>query len=301
MNFNEKNSASGISSAVGAYLIWGFIAILFKLLGEVGPLEILAHRIIFSSIFLFGLVLYKKQTKELIVAVTNPRIFLLLILSAFLIGANWGIFIWATSQNLIVESSMGYYMSPIMSVLLATIFFKERLSKLKWVAIGLITISIINLTLNLGKFPYIALTLCSAFAFYGVVKKTIRIHSFVTVFIETVIFSIPAIFFLLFLNHSKSLKFLSINLTIDILLISSGVLTALPLILYSSAAQKIKLSTLGILQYLAPTTQLLIGVFMYGEDFTTTHIFTFSLIWIGLILYSTENIIIRKFNLASAG
>jgi chloramphenicol-sensitive protein RarD len=284
----------GIIYAVLAYGIWGFLPIYWKTINEVPASQILSHRIIWSFIFLVVIISVRKDWMAFGKAIQSRKTFLIFSLAAILIGVNWLTYIWAVNAGFIVETSLGYFINPLISVLFGVIFLKEKLRTMQWVSIGLAFAGVLYLTFNYGELPWIALLLATTFGLYGLIKKTAPLNSLHGLSLETGILFLPALFFLIFSESQGTGSLGHTGWSTGLLLILSGVVTALPLLLFAIAARKINLSTLGILQYFAPTLQFLIGVVLYNEPLTSARLAGFVIIWIALIIYSLENIYVRR-------
>jgi chloramphenicol-sensitive protein RarD len=284
----------GILFAIGAYSLWGFLPIYWKTINEVPATQILSHRIIWSFIFLLGIIFIKKDLGAFRFAIRSIKTLAIFSGAALLISINWLIYIWAVNAGFIVETSLGYFINPLVSVLLGVIFLKEKLRPMQWVPVGLAAAGVLYLTFSFGVLPWIALVLASTFGLYGLIKKTASLNSLHGLSLETGILFLPAMGFLLFAEGQGSGSLGHLGWRTDLLLILTGVVTALPLLLFATAARRINLSTLGILQYIAPSTQFLIGVFLYGEPLTTSRLVGFAFIWAALIIYSLENIFERR-------
>jgi chloramphenicol-sensitive protein RarD len=284
----------GIIYAILAYGLWGFLPIYWKTIQEVPAPQILSHRIIWSFIFLVVIISLRKDWQAFSSAIRSRKTFIIFSLAAVLIGVNWLTYIWAVNAGFIVETSLGYFINPLINVLFGVIFLKEKLRPLQWVPIGLAFVGVLYLTLNYGALPWIALLLASTFALYGLIKKTAPLNSLHGVSLETGLLFLPALLFLLLAEGQGNGSLGHTGWFTGLLLVFTGVVTALPLLLFANAARMINLSTLGILQYLAPTLQFLIGVVLYGEPLTTARLIGFVIIWIALILYSFENMYVRR-------
>jgi chloramphenicol-sensitive protein RarD len=284
----------GIIYAILAYGLWGFLPIYWKTIQEVPAPQILSHRIIWSFIFLVVIISLRKDWQAFSSAIRSRKTFIIFGLAAVLIGVNWLTYIWAVNAGFIVETSLGYFINPLINVLFGVIFLKEKLRPLQWVPIGLAFVGVLYLTLNYGALPWIALLLASTFALYGLIKKTAPLNSLHGVSLETGLLFLPALLFLLLTEGQGNGSLGHTGWFTGVLLVFTGVVTALPLLLFANAARRINLSTLGFLQYLAPTLQFLIGVVLYGEPLTTTRLIGFIIIWIALILYSLENVYVRR-------
>ena len=284
----------GILYAVGAYLAWGVLPLYWKALQDVPALQILSHRIAWSFILLAILITLKNTWQPIKAAIVNPRTLFIFFIATILLSVNWLTYIWGVNSGYIVETSLGYFINPLVNVLLGVFFFREKLRSTQWLSIAFAAGGVLYLTVAVGRLPWIALTLAFTFGFYGLAKKTSTLGSLQGLTLETAILFLPAVFFLGIAELRGESSYTHINLSTDVLLVFTGVVTALPLVLFGSAAQKIHLSTLGLLQYLAPTLQFLIGVWIYGEPFTQATLSGFLLIWLGLLLYSAEGFLVYR-------
>lgn len=276
----------GLIAGIMAYTFWGAFPIYFKITEAVGPLEILAHRIVWSLPFAIIIIAIRRQWSELKRAITIPRLVGLLTLAAIALAINWGVYIWAVQSEQIFQGSLGYFINPLMYVLVGVVFFGEKLSKLQSISVFLALIGVAILTIYGGVFPYISLILATSFATYGVIRKQAVVGAIPGLVIETAVLFIPAAAFLIWLSSLGTLSFGS-SPGITGLLLLAGPVTVLPLWAFAIAARKLKLSTLGMLQYIGPTGQFICALY-YGESFTTAHAWCFGLIWIGIIIYSFD-------------
>ncbi len=285
----DSNTRMGWICGLSAYLLWGVLPIYWKQLHKVDAMEILANRFIWSLLFVFILIVATGKWKEFLqetkAVFSTTKTSINMILAAIMIALNWGIFIWAVEDGRIIETSMGYYINPLMNVSLGMVFLKERLNKLEWIAVILATMGIAYMVLQLGYLPWVSIAVPLTFAIYGLLKKKIMVSPFTSVLLETVLISPLAIAFLfkLWLNGNNAVQ-VQDNVTLYYLL-GAGVVTATPLLLFTGCAKRLPLSMVGFLQYLAPSISLLIGVFIYGEAFTNTHVVTFGCIWTGLSFF----------------
>lgn len=276
----------GLMAGIMAYAIWGAFPIYFKITESVGALEILAHRIVWSLPFALIIIALRRQWPELKRALKIPRLVGLLTLAALALAVNWGVYIWAVQNEQIFQGSLGYFINPLMYVLIGVLFFGEKLSKLQSISVTFALIGVTILTLYGGVFPYISLILAVSFATYGVIRKQAVVGAIPGLVIETAVLFVPAAAFLLWLSMQGTLSF-GTSSGITGLLLLAGPVTVLPLWAFAIAARKLKLSTLGMLQYIGPTGQFICALY-YGEAFTTAHAWCFGLIWIGIIIYSID-------------
>ena len=277
-----------------AYTAWGVLPLYWKLLDRIPALEILAHRVFWSFLFLSLIILVSKQLPSLIMACKKKRTMFYVFLSAIMISLNWFTFIWAVTSGRVVEASMGYYINPLIVVLLGTVVLKEQLNTRQKTAILFASVGVIIMTVQYGGIPWVALTLALSFACYGLIKKTVDISSLNGLTLETAMTAPIALGYILYikLNGTGSLEV--IPLPTMLTLFASGIATATPLLLFAQAAKSIKFSTMGFMQYIAPSLSLAIGVFLFHEPFTKAHLLSFSFIWIALIIYSLSHLSIKK-------
>lgn len=289
----ERDNTKGIYFTAGAYIFWGVLPIYWKFLDQVPVLEILAHRVIWSFIFVLIIVglLKRKLLKNFFqVQMKQKKTWLGLFLASLLISINWFVYIFAVNTNHIVEASLGYFVNPLVAVLLGIFVLGEKMNVWQAVSFVVAGIGVVYMTLSLGTFPWIALILALSFGFYGLSKKLIKVDSILGMLLET-LFIVPfALLFIAYLGVNGQLSFATGSVKSDLLLIGSGIATALPLIWFSIGAQKIPLYLVGFLQYIAPTISLLLGVLIYGEAFTKDHAVTFTCIWLALAIFSISNI-----------
>lgn len=289
----ERENATGIIYTAGAYILWGILPIYWKFINEVPALEILAHRVIWSFIFvlLVVVILKRKLLKNFFqVQMSQKKTWLGLFLASLFISINWFTYIYAVNTNHIVEASLGYYVNPLVAVLLGVFVLREKVNVLQAVSFVIAGIGVIYMTLSVGKIPWISLILALSFGFYGLSKKLIKVDSILGLLLET-LFVLPfALLFLAYLGVNDQHSFATGSLTNDLLILGSGIATALPLLWFGIGAQKIPLYMVGFLQYISPTISLILGVLMYGETFTKDHVVTFACIWIAIAIFTISNI-----------
>ncbi len=283
----------GFWLAVGAYSLWGLFPLYWKQLHNVFALEVVAHRVIWSLVFLLGVVVVSRRFRQISGHLRQRRVVLIYTISAVLLSINWLTYIWGVNAGYVVETSLGYFINPLMSVLLGVIFFKERLRVLQWVAIALAALGVIYLTVRYGQLPWIALVLATSFGTYGLIKKLAPLDALAGQTLEMMVLVIPAIIFVLYSEVTVGSGFFHAGGMTTLLLMMGGVVTAIPLLMFAAAARRIPLSLVGILQYIAPTLQFSIGVWVYGEDFSMTRVIGFSIIWLALIIYTVEGLVVR--------
>ena len=273
-----------------AYFLWGIFPIYWKWLKTVQPMEILLHRIVWSLVFVTVVLMLVKRWSWLKLIRSRPSIILIFAGTGVILALNWLTFIWAVNSGYIVEASLGYFINPLLNVLLGFLLLKERLRPWQVVAVGIAALGVAWLTVNYGAFPWIALTLAVSFGFYGLLRKIAPLGSMEGLFLETLFLLVPALFGMLILQARGSAAFFHGEAMTTLLLIFSGAVTAVPLILFSSSARQISLTALGLLQYIAPTLQFLIGVIIYHEPFSTARLIGFCIIWGALAVYILEGV-----------
>lgn len=286
----REKTATGLAAATSAYLAWGLFPLYWKQLEAVSALHIVAHRVIWSFAFVALLLVATKRWREFSTALTSWRTLWPMLCSTSLISCNWLLFIWAINSGRITQGSLGYYINPLANVLLATVFLGERLRPLQLLAIALAAIGVINLTVAGGEFPWVALTLASTFAVYGLVRKLAPIEALPGLGVETFLVTPLALGWVVWMAVQRGAFLLGEAGLESALLVGAGVVTALPLLWFAVAARRLRYATMGVLQYIAPTCQLGIAVLVYGEPFTHHHAITFTLIWIAVILYAVDSV-----------
>ncbi len=283
----------GILYGIGAYLAWGFFPIYWKFLHHVPAIQLIGHRIIWSCLLLLLVIVLTKQWDEFRKTV-NLKVLRIYTIAAVLIGINWLVYVWAVNSNFIVETSLGYFINPLLSVLMGVIFLKERLRLAQWIPVVLAAIGVTYLTFIYGRLPYIALTLAFSFGLYGLVKKLSPLGSLYGLTIETAILFVPALIYLIAMEANSTAAFLHTGISSDLLMIGAGVVTTIPLLMFASAAKSIPLWVVGLLQYIAPTIQFLLGVFLYKEPFSQHQLIGFGIVWAALIFFVVENYLANR-------
>lgn len=294
-----KQQKEGIIYAALSYFIWGLIPIYWKFVQHVSAGEILAHRVLWSFVFMVILLLLINKWRGFLAFVKEiayqPKKLAALMTASILVSINWGIFIWAVNSGHILQTSLGYYINPLVSVLLGVVVLKEKLSRAQILSFTLAGIGVLILTIHYGEVPWVALSLAVSFGLYGLAKKMIKVDAEIGLTLETMMVTPLAVIFMVYLLlTSKPLFFESASTSL--FLIGGGIATALPLLFFAKGAQKVPLSMMGILQYIAPTMTLLIGVFMYHEPFTKIHLLSFIFIWSALLIYAVSHPIQSKLN-----
>ncbi len=285
---------SGIIYAALAFFCWGLFPIYFHALGEVPPLQILAHRMLWSLAFLLVLLLLRRDWKWLQV-VRQPRVFFSFVLSALLLSANWLVYIWSVMNHHVIEASLGYFINPLVNIVLGYLILKERMRPLQWAAIGVAALGVAWLTWQAGTVPWIALFLALSFGGYGLLRKTAALGPLEGLSFETIVLLPLAAGYVIWLTvHGQNVFINTASDTTRWLLIMAGPLTAIPLLLFATGARKIPLSILGLLQYLSPTLQFLLGVWLFKEAFSADRLVGFVLIWSALALFAGEGLLRRQ-------
>jgi chloramphenicol-sensitive protein RarD len=279
----------GVLYAISAYVLWGFFPLFFKLISIVPPLQILAHRFFWSFLFLIILIVVLRQFPKFKSSI-NKRILVSYFLAGVVLAINWGTFIYAVNTGHTVESSLGYFINPMVSVLLGVIFLKEELRLGQWIPVGLAAVGVIYLTVAYGAIPWLAIVLALSFGLYGLIKKLSPLDSLPGLTLETGMLFIPALVFLGIQDSLGVGSFAHTGWGTAALLAASGIVTAIPLLLFASGMRLINLSTIGILQYITPTIQFFLGTYVFKEVFDIHRLFGFVLIWIALIIFTGETI-----------
>jgi len=278
----------GIWYGIGAYVTWGLFPIYWKWLHAVPALQLIGHRILWSFVMLFAFIFLSRQWRVFRATALKPRVLRIYLVAATLIGINWLVYIWAVNAGYIVQVSLGYYINPLLNVLMGVLFLREHLRPSQWVPLGLAAAGVLYLNFAYGSLPWIALTLAFSFGLYGLVKKTAPLGSLYGLTLETGLLFLPALLYLLYAETTRQGAFLHGGAISDVLLVGAGLMTTIPLLMFASAARRIPLSLVGILQYIAPTLQFLLGVLVYGEPFTHTQFIGFGIVWLALILFGVE-------------
>jgi len=280
--------------AAGAYIAWGLLTIYWKWLHQVPATQLIGHRILWSCLILWGLILFSRQGQAFRSAVLLPRVLLVYALAAVLIGVNWLTYVWAVNAGFIVETSLGYFINPLLSVLLGVVFLGERLRLWQWVSVGLAAVGVLYLPLAYGSLPWIALTLAFTFSLYGLIKKIAPLGSVYGLTLETSMLFLPALLYLLYAESTGQGAFTHIGPVMDALMVGAGLVTTIPLLMFASAAQRIPLSLVGLFQYISPTLQFLIGVLVYREPFTPYRFLGFGVVWAALVIFAVEGVLARR-------
>lgn len=284
-----ENYKQGIFFGLAAYVLWGILPVYWKALELVSPFEILSSRFMWSCVFVFLLIIFQKKwplfAKEVKQVFSNVKTGAAMAAAGITISFNWGTFIWAVNNGHIVETSMGYYINPLVSILFAVVFLRERLDKMQLAAITCAFIGVASMVYSFGKIPWVSLTLAFTFALYGLLKKILPVSALISIMLETLLITPLALVYEYSLWQQGVSFYASGNLQIIMMLTGAGVVTAIPLLLFTAGARLLPLKIIGFLQYISPTLTLLIGVFVYNEAFTASHLLAFGWIWAALLLF----------------
>lgn len=284
----------GLWYGIAAYGCWGLFPIYWKWLHHVPAIEVIAHRIIWSFVALAIVLLVVRQWRTFRAEALKPRIIGRYVLAALFVSVNWFVYVWAVNQGYIVETSLGYFINPLLSVLMGVIILREKLRPAQWIPIGLAAAGVLYLTVLYGSLPWIALTLAFSFGMYGLLKKLAPLGSLYGLTLETGILFVPMVIYLIFAEVNGQGVFLHTDLGSNLLMLGAGPVTVIPLLLFASAVRRVPLSTIGILQYITPTMQFLLGVLVYGEAFSSQQFIGFGLVWLALIVFTAENVWERR-------
>lgn len=292
--------STGILSAALAFLCWGLFPLYFHAIGDVPPVQILAHRMLWSLLFLVIVLAMRRQWAWLEL-VRKPRVFGSFVASALLLSVNWLIYIWAVNNGHVIEASLGYFINPLVNISLGYLLLKERLRRTQWMAIGVAALGVAWLTWQAGTVPWIALALALSFGGYGLMRKTAALGALEGLSFETmVLFPLAGAYVVWLTMHGQNAFINTDSNTTRLLLMAAGPITAIPLLLFASGARQIPLSVLGLLQYLSPTLQFLLGVWIFHEAFTADRLVGFALIWLALALFAAEGLLRRPAAAAKA-
>ena len=285
---------SGLWYALGAYVIWGLLTIFWKQLAHVPAIQLICHRIVWSCLLLTAYVVISGQGKKLFNSAKTFAVLRMYTFAALLISLNWLVFIWGVNAGYVVETSLGYFINPLVSVLIGVIFLHERLRRGQWAAVALASAGVLVLGFAYGAIPWIALMLAFSFAFYGLIKKHASLSSIQGLTLETMIIFLPALGYLVYAESRHTGALLHTDLNTNLMLIATGVITIVPLLMFSTAARRISLTHIGILQYIAPTIGFLAGVLLYHETVTRYQYFGFGLVWTALFIFALDGLLAHR-------
>jgi chloramphenicol-sensitive protein RarD len=287
----DRDNRNGLSMALGSFVIWGLMPLFWHLLKPVPSLQVVAHRVLWSTLLVAAWLLWKQGRGWLRAALARPRAAWMLGVSGLLIGSNWSLYIWAVNAGHVVETSLGYFINPLLSVVLGVAFLHERLRRAQWVSVALASAGVLWLTMQFGQLPWIAMYLAFSFALYGLLRKLIAIDAVAGMAVESLYLIVPALAAMVWgETHGQGGFFNGWGIGYDVLLILGGALTALPFIGFAYAVRRVPLSVVGLLQYIAPTLQFLTGVFVFHEAFDRTRLVGFVCIWAGLVIFALEGL-----------
>lgn len=281
----------GLWATAGSFFIWGLFPLYWRLLSAVPPTQIMAHRIVWCAALAGGFLTLRKGPMWWRDVVAQPRLLAMLCASALMVGTNWWLYIWAVNAGHIVETSLGYFINPLVSVLLGVVVLHERLNSRQWLAVAIAAAGVAYITWSFGALPWIALTLALSFGTYGLLRKMAVVPAIDGLAIESSVLFLPALGYLCLMESRGLGSFGHLSANTSLLLVVGGAVTALPLVLFAYGARRIPLATVGFLQYIAPTLQLLIGVFVFHESFTRTHLIGFGCIWAALVIYMLDSLL----------
>jgi len=285
----RDQSISGLLAGGAAYFIWGLAPMYWKMLSNVPEYETIFHRVIWSFLFLLPVILIQGKGKLLVKTLSSPRQLRNLSITTLFLATNWFVYIWAVNHDLILQASLGYYINPLVNVLFGVLFLKERLRKPQVIAVALAAAGVFYLTIGYGSFPHIALILAGSFGLYGLIRKILNLDAAVGLAVETLLVSIPGCCYLIWLQKTGSAAFLHKGVTVDLFLICTALVTALPLLLFNIGIKHLRLTTMGFLQYIAPSLMFIMAVFVYAEPLSIHQLISFGFIWIALAIYSMDS------------
>ncbi|MGD9955530.1 MAG: EamA family transporter RarD [Candidatus Nanopelagicales bacterium] len=280
----------GLLLGIGAYTLWGLFPLYFPLLEPATPLEVLAHRFVWSFVFLALIMTVTRSWSRMHDVVRNRRVMLMLIAATVLISINWGTYIWAVNNDHVVEASLGYFINPLVVVLTGTLLLGERLRPMQWTAVGIAAVAVAVLTLGYGAVPWVALALAFSWAGYGLVKKLAGVDPVASLAVETAYGTPFALAYILVLQAQGALAFGHASPGNTLLLMMTGVVTAIPLVLFGAATNRVPLSTIGVLQYLTPSLQFLLGVTVFGEQMPPARWVGFGIVWLALVVFTWDSL-----------
>ncbi len=285
---DPPNDASGLVAGIAAFVTWGIVPVYWKLLRFLPAGEILAHRFVWTCVFMVLLLSWQRGWPEVFGILRSRRTALFCAASGIAISVNWFVFIWAVNAGHVLETSLGYFMTPLVNVLFGALFLRERLTRPQLVSVLLATGAVLYLTLGFGRLPWVALTLCFSFGLYGLLRKVSGAAPIPGLFLETTMIFPLALGWLFYIRGAAGPHFGSASLGLSLLLVSTGIVTGVPLLWFAHAARHLRLTTLGFLQYLAPSCTFFLGVFVYHEPFRRAQMLTFALIWIALVIFTAD-------------
>ncbi len=273
---------------MSAFLIWGFTPFYFRALGDLGAVEIIAHRVVWCIPFMLLVLTVSRQWPATYAALSNRRVFFTLLASAALVSVNWSMYVFSIATDQLVASSLGYFLSPLVSVFLGFVILRERPNLVQWIAVALAASAVTSQFIAYGSLPWIALVIAFSFGIYGMIRKTVSAGSAVGLFVECLLLSPFSLAFLFWLEWHGTGGFGSKGLNFDLLIVTAGIITGVPLLMFAASARRIRLTTIGLIQYFTPSVYLVLAVWFFGETFGANELVSFGLLWVGLFLYSGE-------------
>ena len=288
MNTDKPLDRRGLAAAISAYVLWGVFPLYWVMLKAVPAMQIIAHRVVWCGVFVVAYLMWIEGRGWLRRSVAKPRVATMLLLSSLLISSNWGIYIWAVTHGHVIDASLGYFINPLVSVLLGVLVLRERLNVAQWTAVAIAALGVLWLAFAHGEPPWIALSLAVTFAFYGLIRKLVAVDAVPGLAIESLFLLVPALAWLGFAQWQGTGAFGHSGWHSDALLVFGGALTALPLIGFAYGARRIPYSLVGILQYISPSLQLVCGALLLGESFSRDQLLGFSCIWLALAVYAAD-------------
>ncbi|HAS15038.1 MULTISPECIES: EamA family transporter RarD [Idiomarina] len=294
MSDDAVRARHGVFFALAAYTFWGIAPVYFKLVKQVPAFEILSHRIIWAFLMVFVLIVAMKRLDRIRPILKSRKLVLRLTLATCLLGGNWFLFIWAVNTDHMLDASLGYYINPLLNVAIGMAFFAERMRRLQLIAIGMAVVGVSIQVITFGSVPWVALALASSFAIYGAIRKRLPVDSISGLWLETAILLPVMLIYLFGFAQSASSDLTANPWTLNLLLVAAGLVTTIPLLCFTAAAQRLRYATLGFFQYIAPTLMFILAVMVYGEPLEESKLVTFIIIWSALALYSFDSIIQRQ-------
>lgn len=296
MTDEATRAKQGVLFALAAYSFWGFAPVYFKLVKQVPAFEILAHRIVWAFVLVLILIIAMRRMDRILPIVRSPKLVLRLTIATLLLGGNWFLFIWAINNNHLLDASLGYYINPLLNVAIGMAVFGEKMRRLQLVAIALAVCGVAIQIVSYGSVPWIALALASSFAIYGAIRKRLPVDSISGLWLETTLLAPFMLAYLLVVADSSATDMTQNSVTLNLLLVAAGLVTTIPLLCFTAAAQRIRYSTLGFFQYIAPSLMFILAVAVYGEPLAKSKLMTFVIIWFALALYTLDSVLQRQRN-----
>tara|TARA_R110002126_G_scaffold98045_14_gene228116 strand:+ start:9191 stop:10105 length:915 start_codon:yes stop_codon:yes gene_type:complete len=287
MSLSREQKLGG-AFAASAYTLWGIAPLYFKQIDFIAATEILVHRIVWSCLLLWLVLLALRQGPQLLRVLRQPALMLWLLFTAVILGANWGLFIWAVNSDHMLDASLGYYINPLLNVLLGMLFLGERLRRLQWLALGLAASGVAIQVVIFGSIPWLALALAGSFAVYGLLRKKLAVEAITGLFVESLLLLPLAIGYWWFYADSSAVNMLQNSIGLNLLLIAAAFVTTIPLLCFIAGARRLQLSTMGFFQYIGPSLMFVFGVWLYQEPLRPASLITFGFIWLALLIYSLD-------------